>query len=147
MAFQRHVLERIRPRRNRIGTDLQCPSNSAASNVFRAFNKAYYSMDSEQRAPDRPNRISGRKPNTKWPARGMFWSAFDFSEIGLEPIYNDLRIVWLKMHSVLLKPTIRWILRRAPDRSNRISGVKPKAKWASRGMFGALSTSQKSDRN
>ena len=40
------------------------------------------------------------------------WSAFDFSEIGPELTYNDLRIVWLKMHSVLLKPTIRWILRK-----------------------------------
>ena len=40
------------------------------------------------------------------------WSAFDFSEIGLELTYNELRIVWLKMHSVLLKHTIRWILRK-----------------------------------
>ena len=39
------------------------------------------------------------------------WSAFDFSEIGSELIYKDLRIVWFKMHSVPLKPTIRWILR------------------------------------
>ena len=27
------------------------------------------------------------------------WSAFDFSEIGPEVTYNDLRIVWLKMNS------------------------------------------------
>ena len=40
------------------------------------------------------------------------WSAFDFSEIGPKLTYNDLRIVWLKMHSVLLKPTFQWILRK-----------------------------------
>ena len=40
------------------------------------------------------------------------WSAFDFSEIGPELTYNDLRIVWLKMHSVPFKLSIRWILRK-----------------------------------
>jgi hypothetical protein len=40
------------------------------------------------------------------------WSTFDFSEIGSELTYDDLRIVWLKMHSVPFKPSIRWILRK-----------------------------------
>ena len=31
------------------------------------------------------------------------WSTFDFSEIESELTYNDLRIVWLKMHSVPFK--------------------------------------------
>jgi hypothetical protein len=34
--------------------------------------KANYSMDYAQRVPDRQNRISGAKPNTKWLSRGMF---------------------------------------------------------------------------
>ena len=58
-------------------------------------------MDSAQRALDRQSRISGPKPNTEWPSRGMFWSTFDSSEIETELTFNELRIVWLKRHSDL----------------------------------------------
>jgi hypothetical protein len=65
-----------------------------------------------------------------------------------ELTYNDLRIVWLKMHSVLLKPTIRWILPEGLliaqigfQATNLIRNGLPEA------CFGAHSTSQKSDRN
>ena len=37
------------------------------------------------------------------------------SRAGSELTYNDLRIVWLKMHSMFLKHTIRWILRKGPS--------------------------------
>ena len=77
------------------------------------------------------------------------WSTFDFSEIGPELTCNDLQIVWLKMHSILSKPTIRWILRKglliAPigfQASNLILNGLPEAC-----MFGAHSTSQKSNQN
>ena len=58
------------------------------------------------------NKLNVNKTYHEIALQRHVWSTFNFSEIRSELTYDDLRIVWLQMHSVPLKPTIRWILRK-----------------------------------
>ena len=70
MAFQRHVWSAFDF--SEIGPELTYNDLGIVWLKMQSVPfKANYSMDYAQGVPDRQNRISGAKPNTKWLSRAM----------------------------------------------------------------------------